>query len=365
MKKRTESDSIKQEIKSKRWLANARNPRKFDIHKIHDARRKVLGRTVVLAPSSISVFNDRYDAFAAFLKELERETSKGRVLIDLQNVKSIKVSGLLVLYANIEQLQKKYQDNSIVKTTGGASREVSMFFRTFGFWNLTGESRIRSQKGFSESLEICTMPHKAFAPEHHKKQLRKVLMYAQRSVEKVGMHEGALLAYNAITESISNVWQHAYDDAFFDDPVPLHLRNWWIIVQHVGDQFFIAMYDMGASIPATISTKSWAPALIATISKILDRSGGKVLASGDAKSIKAAVDYGRSRFKKDNRGKGLTEAKDFVQRNPKGSMLIFSGLGHYEYKTEGDKEQLETLGAPFKGTLIQWNLMLEKKDEER
>lgn len=204
------------------------------------------------------------------------------------------------------------------------------------------------------------MAPQSVANAHYKTELKKILVYAQQAVEKVGMHEGALLAYNAITESISNVWQHAYDDSFFDVPVPLELRNWWIIVQHVGDQFFIAMYDMGASIPTTISAKPWANELIETISKLFDL---KVLSSGDAKSIKAAVDYGRSRFKKDNRGKGLTEAKDFVQKNPEGSMLIYSGLGHYEYKTDGDKEKLETLGSTFRGTLIQWNLMLEKKHE--
>ncbi|SFY11737.1 hypothetical protein [Pseudomonas sp. NFACC36] len=362
MKKRTESDFLKQEIQSRRTLQNAKNPRKFNIYKLQNSRRKVLARAVISAPASISLFAPHYDSFAQFLKNLERETNKGKVLIDLQSVKTVKVSALLALYANIEQIQRKHKSKNIIKTTGGCSKEVSIFFRTFGIWNLTGESRIRPLRAFADSLEICTMPHETVAPDDHRRQLRKILTYAQASVEKVGMHEGALLAYNAITESISNVWQHAYDDSFFEQPVPFELRNWWIIVQHVGDQFFIAMYDMGASIPTTISTKPWAPALIETISKLLDLTGMKVLSSGDAKSIKAAVDYGRSRFKKDNRGKGLTEAKDFVQKNPKGSMLIFSGLGHYEYKTEGDKEILETLGTLFKGTLIQWNLMLEKKE---
>lgn len=360
MKKRTEADSLKQELRSQRTLRNVRNPRKFNSHKHQDTKRKVLGRTIVAAPVSISIFEPHYDLFASFLVKLETEALKGKVLIDLQAVKSVKVSAVLVLYAHIEQLQKRTKDRSIIKTTGGCSREASMFFRTFGFWNLTGESRLRPLHSYSDSLEICTMAPQPVANAHYKAQLKKILVYAQKAVEKVGMHEGALLAYNAITESISNVWQHAYDDSFFDKPVPLELRNWWIIVQHVGDQFFIAIYDMGASIPTTISVKPWATELIETISKIFDV---KVWSSGDAKSIKAAVDYGRSRFKKDNRGKGLTEAKDFVQKNPNGSMLIYSGLGHYEYKTEGNKENLETLGSTFKGTLIQWNLMLEKKDE--
>ncbi|GFM86088.1 hypothetical protein PSCICO_14870 [Pseudomonas cichorii] len=205
------------------------------------------------------------------------------------------------------------------------------------------------------------MPHESNAAGDHKKELRKILKYAQSNVMKFGMHEGSLLAYNAITESISNVWQHAYDDVFFKDPVPIELQNWWIIVQCIQDQFFVSMYDMGAGIPTTINTKPWAPALIESISKILEKTGFFIL-SVDAKSIKASVDYGKSRFKQDNRGKGLTEAKDFVQRNPQGSLLIFSGQGHYTYKTEGDKESLGTLSTPFKGTLIQWNLKLEKTD---
>lgn len=107
MKKRTDTDFVKQAINARRELANAKNPRKFDILKIQRLPRKVLNRTVVVAPESISLFNDCYDDFSRFIKDLERETERGRVLIDLKNVKSVKVSGILVLYANIEQLQKK------------------------------------------------------------------------------------------------------------------------------------------------------------------------------------------------------------------------------------------------------------------
>ncbi|USS54892.1 hypothetical protein [Pseudomonas kermanshahensis] len=359
MKKRRESDLVRQRVSTRRALSLAQCPRPYCHDKSGTSLKRAFGRTIVPAPVSLSFFDEAYDPFAAFLKRLNAAASNGRVLIDMQPVKSVKTAALLVLYATIERLQSTCQDKLIIKTTCCSSKEVSMVFRTYGIWNLTSESRTRPAAGFPNSLSICTMSNEA----HRRKdqtELRKVLKYTQNAILQSDMDEGGLLAYNAITESISNVWQHAYDDSFFATPVPDAHKNWWIIVQHVGDQFFIAVYDMGAGIPATISKKPWAAALIESISAIFDV---KVISSPDAKSIKAAVDYGKSRFKLDNRGKGLTEAKDFVQRNPEGSLLIYSGLGHYEYKTQGDDENLETLSSPFWGTLIQWNLMLEKKDE--
>jgi hypothetical protein len=361
MKKRSLQDSIRQSVSERRAFALAARPRPFNPKKV--VTKKVLARTLVIAPKAISVFGKDYEAFSQFLKNITIQSKKGRLLIDLSNVTSTKAAALLVLYATIEQLQKERSDRHIIKTTCCKVADVSVAFRTFGLWALTGESRIRPKRTYADSLEICTMPHAAHGGDD-KRALRKVLKYAQKSVLRTGMHEGAMLAYNAITESISNVWQHAYDDVFFKVPVPESLRNWWIIVQCIDDQFFIAVYDMGAGIPKTISTKPWAADLIATISEWFDLKGFKVLASPDAKSIKAAVDYGKSRFKLDNRGKGLTEAKDFVQRNPMGSMIIFSGLGYYEYQTKDDKESLETLSTQFKGTLIQWNLKLEMKEDE-
>ncbi|MET3458903.1 hypothetical protein [Pseudomonas kilonensis] len=362
MKKRTEADFVRQDIATRRSTQNAQTKRKYNPLKSENRFRKVFSRTVITAPASISFFEKRYDEFDKFIKELNKLCRSGRILIELKNVSTVKSAALLVLYANIEQLQKLHNDKHIIKTTCTSSKEVAVILRTYGFWNLTGESRSRPLRAYPDSLEICTMTYEAHL-QKDKSELRKLLKYAQASVLKAGMHEGKVLAYNAITESISNVWQHAYDDDFHASPVPLPLRNWWFIAQRIDDQFFIAVYDMGAGIPATISTKPWAAALIETISKWVDLKGYKVLVSPDAKSIKAAVDYGRSRFKLDNRGKGLTEAKDFVQRNPHGSMLIFSGLGHYEYKTKDDQETLETLGSQFRGTLIQWNLMLETNDE--
>lgn len=362
MKKRTESDWTSQVISSKRALNNANYKRRYNKLKSEQSKSRLLSRTVVLAPPILSFFHKQYNSFSVFISDILENCEKGQVVIDLSKVRKAKVSALLVLYANIEQIQKIHKNPSIIKTKGLVSREVAIMFRTFGLWTLTGESNIHSARAYPDSLEICTMPHEANDARNHKKELRKILKYAQSNVMKVGMHEGTLLAYNAITESISNVWQHAYDDVFFKEPVPIELRNWWIIVQCVQDQFFVSMYDMGAGIPTTINTKPWAAALIESISKLFEKTGFIIL-SADAKSIKAAVDYGKSRFKQDNRGKGLTEAKDFVQRNPQGSLLIFSGQGYYKYKTEGDEESLETLSTPFKGTLIQWNLKLEKKDD--
>ncbi len=343
-------------------MKNAAIENRFYKHKVKTKKRELLARTKIIAPRQLSLFGKQYSKFVNFISELETAAETDRILIDLSKVRQAKVSALLVLYANIERLQKIHMDKALIKTTMLLSREVGVMFRTFGLWTLTGESAVHAGTAYPDSLEICTMSHEANPHADRKGELRKILTYAKKSVEEFEVHEGSLLVVNAITESISNVWQHAYDDSFFIDPVPIELRSWWIIVQRIQDQFFVSMYDMGAGIPTTISSKPWAADLIQSIIELLQTSRFSY-DGGDATSIKAAVDYGKSRFKLDNRGKGLTEAKDFVQLNPEGSLLIFSGYGRYVYSTKKDEENLATLSSQFRGTLIQWNLKLEKKNE--
>ncbi|MGA4576918.1 hypothetical protein, partial [Stutzerimonas frequens] len=164
--------------------------------------------------------------------------------------------------------------------------------------------------------------------------------------------EDGVKAFAAITESFSNVWQHAYDDDFYKIPLPDEEKCWWIAVERINSQLFIAVYDSGVGIPTTLSKKPWYGELIADLLTRLGMSG-----ANDGLAIRAAVEYGNSRFKTGGRGKGLAEAKDFVSANPDGTMVIYSGSGSYEFKA-ANPEILESLPSSMAGTLIQWNLKL-------
>ncbi|MEX5552280.1 hypothetical protein [Pseudomonas pergaminensis] len=324
---------------------------------IGDAGVKILGRHLVLAPMALNFFHDSYTDFFDFITLLERQSEDKKLLIDLGGVREVKAAAILVLYSTIEIIQKKTGDANRIKLTTCSQKRISIPLWKAGFWKLTNqEDLLPSYRNSGKGLEICTASCKA-TKSGDDSQLRKVIEYTQSMVLESGLDDEAdLLAYNAITESVSNVWQHAYDESFFMGEVNDELAHWWIIVERIEDQFFIVVYDRGAGIPWTLQQKSWYHLAF------VDAKGHvQYEIAMDALRIKMAVEYGSSRFKNDNRGKGLAEAKEFVQSNPMGTMLIFSGYGDYAFYSSTGKDELKKLPSNFNGTLIQWNLKLESK----
>jgi len=312
------------------------------------------GRHVLAAPSVISFYEDRYSDFFSFIKDIQSAAEKGNVLIDLRGVIEVKAGAMLLLYASIQTLQKKHGRKNIVRFTKCKLSIISSSFGRLGFWELTKQLEFLPTAVNDNSLEICTTSIED-TKRNDKAQLKKIITYTQAAIADAGLDEENVLAYNAITESVSNVWQHAYDNDFVADNFNKTLANWWIIVEKIDDQFFIAVYDIGVGIPTTLERKYW-------YTVYYSYTDGKLYEyAADAHRIKMAVEYGRSRFKVDNRGKGLSEAKDFVLSNPEGAMIIYSGQGSYIFKTNTGKEKLTKLPSEFPGTLIQWNLKLESK----
>lgn len=315
---------------------------------------QVFDREVIAAPSVITFYEERYNEFFRFIRDIESAAKKGKVLIDLRNVHEVKAAAMLVLFASIQTLQKKHNKKDLIKFTKCKYFGITQSFGRWGFWGLTGQASTLPSPKIGNSLEICMTSYES-TRKNDKSQLKKVIVYTQEAIADAGLDEENVLAYNAITESVSNVWQHAYDEDFLGTDFNRDLANWWIIVERIDDQFFIAVYDIGAGIPTTLERKPWYKVYFI-------HSDGKLYEyAADAHRIKMAVEYGRSRFKVDNRGKGLSEAKDFVLSNPEGAMIIYSGTGAYIFKTASGQEKLESLTTTFPGTLIQWNLRLESK----
>ncbi|RII79141.1 hypothetical protein [Pseudomonas monteilii] len=313
---------------------------------------RIVDREVVAAPPVITFYEKRYSEFFGFIRRIQAAAKKGNILIDLRNVHEVKAAAMLVLFASIQTIQKQYSRKNIVKFTTCRYPGISRAFGRWGFWNLTGQEDTLPSRKMENALEICMTSYES-TKRNDKTQLKKVITYTQNAIADAGLDEENVLAYNAITESVSNVWQHAYDEDFLGADFNRDLANWWIIVEKIKDQFFIAVYDIGAGIPTTLERKPWYKVYFI-------HSDGKLYEyAADAHRIKMAVEYGRSRFKVDNRGKGLSEAKDFVLSNPEGAMIIYSGNGAYIFETASGEEKLENIPSGFPGTLIQWNLRLE------
>lgn len=361
MKRLRESDFVQQRNASKRTLTLAQNPRAYDPNKVKKITPRIGSRVLVTAPEELSFFGENYQQFWKFIEEMKQACSQGLVLLDLKPVRSVKVAALLVLYANVEHMQKVYTNPKVIKSTACSNAAISRKFQVLGFWDLMRERRPKFKDANSDGVPICTASSLDRMIGAEQSQLRSALIYVRDVFDNTEDDEQGGLAFAAITESVSNVWQHGYAEEFTQDIEP-HLKNWWIVVQHINDQLFIGVYDMGVGIPKTLAVKPAALDMLqdayGALKKMLGMSGFPPTAHRDAASIKAAVDYGRSRFNTSGRGKGLSEAKDFVMANPMGTLMIYSGSGWYQYQTKEQAEEAEPLPFEFHGTLIQWNIKL-------
>lgn len=141
---------------------------------------------------------------------------------------------------------------------------------------------------------------------------------------------------NCVTEAMINVRHHAYDG---DSGGP-----WWIFATITERRVFIALYDRGDSIPATLLAKP----------ELADYVSGRVWSSrrGDPQLIAAAVG-GRTRTKLPYRGKGLPEMLEFTKKYPNSHLGILSRHGLFRYDTDQHTAKLSNAIA---GTLVIWIL---------
>jgi anti-sigma regulatory factor (Ser/Thr protein kinase) len=356
-----------QRISSARALRASRSTRVYDPLKVAKTPQRAWSRVIIRAPDEISFFGERYLEFWGFITDLKDVAANGIVLIDLSGVRAVKAAAMLVLYAVIEQLQKELRNIRLVKTTKCSNSIISRMFESMGFWELTREAGCRTKYARGRGIPICTASQQNKEVGSEQAQLRTALLYVKSIFDELGYNEQGALAFAAITESISNVWQHAYAADFFPVEIDSDLKNWWILVDRIQDQLYIVVYDMGAGIPTTFAAAPRYSEMLADAYSILRNAAARIFGAAEtnpegekaAASIKAAVDYGRSRFNETGRGKGLTEAKEFVKNNPMGTLIIYSGLGEYTFKTKNAYEKADPLSVPFEGTLLQWNIKLD------
>lgn len=152
------------------------------------------------------------------------------------------------------------------------------------------------------------------------------------------------LLQEGLTEAMTNVCHWAYNDK-----VPIKYKRWWMSASYHKEEnrMIVMFFDQGVGIPTT-----------------LPRSGiwehvKKILASNDdIHLIQAAMQYGRTATKKENRGKGLKDIQAFILESPRGVLKVLSGFGEYQINHRGQEKTI-THSVRLDGTLIAWEIYRE------
>ena len=155
--------------------------------------------------------------------------------------------------------------------------------------------------------------------------------------------------FNAVSEAMTNVVQHAYKYRRHRPNRP----NWWLAASsdRSTSQASIIIYDQGAGIPSTL------PRTTPDVLKLFQKDD-------HARMIQAAHDLKRTASKEPHRGHGL-------DRNVRGylnvldceaSYRVVSLRGEYTYTRNREGETQHTLKShsePLNGTLIEWRVTVQ------
>lgn len=173
--------------------------------------------------------------------------------------------------------------------------------------------------------------------------------------------------FPALTEGLTNVRQHAYNA---DSGIPPSLQNWWIFARMEDPTegkrgyLYIAIYDIGYGIPATLRRKLNRREVVWDI---VDKAGQlAALTTGrsvDKHLLQMAIEYRRSQTGSAHRGNGLPEMREFAQSNQNGRLHVISGKAQYSYISGRSDGHTQGFKDDFPGTLILWGIPLVAKEK--
>lgn len=151
----------------------------------------------------------------------------------------------------------------------------------------------------------------------------------------------------AVSEAITNVRQWAYNDMSL--PIPDTIRDrWWFLASYNVElrRFTIIVYDHGQGIPSTLRRLPLETLKVLFSDKLFS----------DADAIEAAFNVPRSATGEKNRGKGLKEMRNLVDKFPRGSLRVDSGRGSYVYDCGDGSVAKRLYKHDIGGTLITWEI---------
>jgi len=158
--------------------------------------------------------------------------------------------------------------------------------------------------------------------------------------------------YRGITEAMTNCRQHAYEGRSDE--------GWWMYTQLKDNVLSVAFADLGIGIPVSLSSRE--DSFKRNVSRYLFFAG---LPWSDGNCIRAALELGRSRTGRPNRGKGLPDIRAVVDRLD-GGLIIHSNDGLFHLNSATKKAECRTFSnnASFQGTIIVWAIPVPRRESE-
>lgn len=265
------------------------------------------------------------------------------VILDFTKTEKVFAEGMLLFYAELKRLLRHTRGKVEIGCIPPHNSKVAQILKQLGILDLLGVK-----------VEITPVDHDVV----NWRAASGNLVLGSKYDEILQKYDGEIAPclqenlYTGITESMTNVLNHAYDLTREDGlEIVEETSNWWMFSHQVENFLTVVFCDLGAGIPRTLPLKR---------KKAWNRLRRKGLRS-DSEIIKFAVKDSVSRTRKSHRGKGLRQIVHVVEGLEGGEVAVLSNSGVLVMKT-GSNTRTVDYSDTIMGTLIFWKIPLHAKE---
>ena len=299
--------------------------------------RPVKAQLKVVCPEIFSL-EKNFDGVVNTLRQIRKYSTRRRnerVYIDFREIRVLSPSAALVLAAELDSWNK-LQSGVRLRTidTHKWDPNVRSLLRDMGFFDLLAvrDPPTREQETRTDTRYVKFRTGKQADGE-------AIDLLREKDLEPlVGPIPSKVRLYNAVTEAMTNVVQHAYVSSKPSRPY------WWLSASHDAEAITIMIYDRGDGIPATLPRK-------------FGERVRPIILKDHAKMIEAAHDLTRTRMSEAYRGHGLErDVRGYFRYIGRGQYRVISLKGEYVFERLADRNRpnLYMHSHPLRGTLIEW-----------
>ena len=304
--------------------------------------------TIIKAPKVMCVYDDlRRDGTLNLLRKIDRLAYQNQqpVKIDLREVHYATAAASLLLFAFVNRAQLYWRQARLVTIIPPKKDTNPRGYRWLVQTGLTRALNSGSVQKLAELTEEGKYFQSSCDPDKHSVSTKEMIQ------DKAKLDEDTLTVLEmGISEAMLNVKHHAYDDPCFKDFADAVGKRWWQCAWFNSEEKTIVFMicDLGLGIYNSITGTS-----IRDQTTKLD----------EQVETKRALTLGVSRYPPAlGRGNGSEDIKRPIELSSvtKERLLIYTRFSKYLYDSRKHPE-CEALAQMMNGTLIQWELCLEKR----
>ncbi|AMW83932.1 hypothetical protein AK972_3132 [Pseudomonas yamanorum] len=298
------------------------------------------------APIVFCAFTEPRNELIKFIEKIRFSVISGcrSILIDFSRTQKFIASGTILFFSEIDRLLDLFPKLN-VRSTIPLNKKASLVLQQIGFYTRIGKKVPISNCELADVINWRVAKGQDVSGANY-----DVILGKYDGVITPALQEDL---YAGLTEAMTNAHHHAYIARRSDGIASAKsYKPWWMFSQEKDGMLSVVFCDLGVGIPGSLpysDDDGWRKWYL-----VLSRFGLQNL--GDARLIRGAIRHSKTRTRKHNRGKGLTQIVETVLASKDSVAIVQSNRGWYQIKK--GKETYGDFTMSTNGTIIYWQMPL-------